>query len=166
MAGRPAGLASREPGAGPYHFRTGAGVGLPDGRTPASHRAAGARLRSGPAALGTHGGRRQVAQRGTSAAEESAGPALRRTLRPGSFPTGTARHDHPRGRRRAGTQRPRTGDRPSRRPRTYQQGDRQGLFVSSKTVEYHLSHVYEKLALTNRRELRDHVQRGILTQGN
>ncbi|MFF4934903.1 AAA family ATPase [Streptomyces griseofuscus] len=40
------------------------------------------------------------------------------------------------------------------------------LFVSSKTVEYHLSHVYEKLALTNRRELRDHVQRGILAQGN
>ncbi|MFJ2167513.1 response regulator transcription factor [Streptomyces griseofuscus] len=40
------------------------------------------------------------------------------------------------------------------------------LFVSSKTVEQHLSHDYEKLALTNRRELRDHVQRGILTQGN
>nr|WP_237544821.1 helix-turn-helix transcriptional regulator [Streptomyces sp. SID4946] len=40
------------------------------------------------------------------------------------------------------------------------------LFVSSKTVEQHLSHVYEKLALTNRRGLRDHVQRGILTQGN
>jgi ATP/maltotriose-dependent transcriptional regulator MalT len=38
------------------------------------------------------------------------------------------------------------------------------LFVSSKTVEYHLSRVYEKLGFTNRRELRDHVQRGILTQ--
>ncbi|WP_411120306.1 LuxR C-terminal-related transcriptional regulator [Streptomyces sp. 058-1L] len=33
------------------------------------------------------------------------------------------------------------------------------LFVSSKTVEYHLSHVYGKLDHSNRRELRDYVQR-------
>ncbi|MEU9663743.1 helix-turn-helix transcriptional regulator [Streptomyces chartreusis] len=34
------------------------------------------------------------------------------------------------------------------------------LFVSSKTVEYHLSHIYEKLGFANRRELRDLVQSG------
>ncbi|WP_432042463.1 helix-turn-helix transcriptional regulator [Streptomyces cadmiisoli] len=38
------------------------------------------------------------------------------------------------------------------------------LFVSSKTVEYHLSRTYDKLGLSNRRELRDHVQRGALTE--
>ncbi|MFG2769818.1 helix-turn-helix transcriptional regulator [Streptomyces sp. NPDC048350] len=32
------------------------------------------------------------------------------------------------------------------------------LFVSSKTVEYHLSHVYQKLSLSGRRELRNLVQ--------
>jgi DNA-binding CsgD family transcriptional regulator len=32
------------------------------------------------------------------------------------------------------------------------------LFISSKTVEYHLGHIYGKLTLTNRRQLRDLVQ--------
>ncbi|MEU8824771.1 AAA family ATPase [Streptomyces sp. NPDC048636] len=32
------------------------------------------------------------------------------------------------------------------------------LFISSKTVEYHLSHVYQKLALSGRRQLRNLVQ--------
>ncbi|MFD5571220.1 helix-turn-helix transcriptional regulator [Streptomyces cadmiisoli] len=40
------------------------------------------------------------------------------------------------------------------------------LFVSPKTVEYHLSHIYEKFGLGNRRELRDRVQRGALTEEN
>ncbi|MFD7313440.1 AAA family ATPase [Streptomyces sp. NPDC059883] len=33
------------------------------------------------------------------------------------------------------------------------------LFISSKTVEYHLSHVYQKLSLSGRRQLRNMVQR-------
>ncbi|MFF6981401.1 AAA family ATPase [Streptomyces sp. NPDC008343] len=32
------------------------------------------------------------------------------------------------------------------------------LFVSSKTVEYHLSHIYQKFSLTGRRELRNLIQ--------
>jgi ATP/maltotriose-dependent transcriptional regulator MalT len=32
------------------------------------------------------------------------------------------------------------------------------LFISSKTVEYHLSHIYQKFSLSGRRELRDLVQ--------
>ncbi|MEV6419597.1 helix-turn-helix transcriptional regulator [Streptomyces sp. NPDC051662] len=32
------------------------------------------------------------------------------------------------------------------------------LFISSKTVEYHLSHVYQKLSLSGRRQLRNIVQ--------
>ncbi|WCE02497.1 AAA family ATPase (plasmid) [Streptomyces sp. HUAS 31] len=40
------------------------------------------------------------------------------------------------------------------------------LFVSSKTVEYHLSHIYLKFGFSNRRELRDHVQRGALSDAS
>jgi DNA-binding NarL/FixJ family response regulator len=34
------------------------------------------------------------------------------------------------------------------------------LYVTVKTVEYHLSHVYAKLGIDNRRQLRDQVQNG------
>ena len=34
------------------------------------------------------------------------------------------------------------------------------LFLSPKTVEYHLRHVYTKLGITNRRELADLVASG------
>ncbi|MER5941582.1 AAA family ATPase [Streptomyces sp. NPDC001928] len=36
------------------------------------------------------------------------------------------------------------------------------LFLSSKTVEHHLGHIYSKLSIANRRQLRDHVRRQTL----
>ncbi|MFF7738362.1 hypothetical protein [Streptomyces sp. NPDC007984] len=38
------------------------------------------------------------------------------------------------------------------------------LSAREREIEYHLSRVYEKLGISNRRALRDQVQRGILTQ--
>ncbi|MEU9015325.1 AAA family ATPase [Streptomyces sp. NPDC048479] len=39
------------------------------------------------------------------------------------------------------------------------------LFLSSKTVEYHLSHVFDKLGMSNRRQLRDSVQTHMASPG-
>ena len=55
---------------------------------------------------------------------------------------------------------PRAADRPAARRRRTTRETAGALFLSPKTVEYHLRHVYTKLGITNRRELAELVTSG------